>query len=69
MIFSSKKHISFLFEVLPLYYRSEERSCCGSYDELMSQSHSQTTDEALQARWILWEKGASVGVGFDLFIF
>lgn len=38
----------------------------GNYVELMSQSHSETTDEAFQAQCILWERGTSVGVDFFL---
>lgn len=28
-----------------------------------------TTDEKFQDRWFLWERGASVGLDFDLFNF
>ena len=36
----------------------------------MSQNHrikGKTTDEAFQEQCFLWERGASVGAGFDLF--
>ena len=43
--------------------------CVTLWCSMMSQSHgikSDITDEAFHEQWYLWERGASVGVGFDL---